>query len=151
MCSSDLLGQIVINDHLQSVSHPDIYAVGDAADASQATDIPVRMACANALPMGAYVADELAARIKGAAHRPHEFVDFYRCTSLGRHAALLQTYDTDDLPTETILTGRFAAALKEIICRYTVWALKNPSFVYYQRRPASQGTAQTSKTAPQIS
>ncbi len=144
-------GQIVIDDHLCSISHPDIYAVGDAADASQATGVPVRMACANALPMGAYAADELTARINGVSHRPHEFVDFYRCTSLGRSAALLQIYDTDDMPKETILTGRLAAALKEMICRYTVWSVKNPGLVYYQRRPAAKGAAQTAKTAAQIS
>jgi len=145
------LGQIVIDDHLQSVSHPDIYAVGDAADASGATGVPVRMACANAIPMGAYVADELAACIKGAAHRPHEFADFYRCISLGRKAALLQTYDTDDLPKESILIGRIGAIAKEMICRYTVWQVKNPRWMYFQHRPDSKGAAQPTKPVAQIS
>ncbi len=144
-------GQIVIDDHLCSVSHPDIYAVGDAADASGATGVPVRMACANAIPMGAYVADELAARINGVVHRPHEFADFYRCISLGRNAALLQTYDIDDLPKETILTGRLAAIVKETICRYTVWQVKNPHLMYFQHRPASETNTQTSKAAAQTS
>ncbi len=144
-------GQIIIDDHLCSVSHPDIYAVGDAADASGATGVPVRMACANAIPMGAYVADELAARIKGVAHRAHEFADFYRCISLGRSAALLQTYDTDDMPKESVLTGRMAAVVKETICRYTVWQVKNPHLMYYQHRPASETNPQTSKAAAQTS
>ena len=143
------IGQIIIDDHLCSVSHPNIYAVGDAANASGATGVPVRMACANAIPMGAYVADELAARIHGSTHRPHEFADFYRCISLGRNAALLQTYDTDDMPKESVLTGRLAAVIKETICRYTVWQVKNPHLMYFQHRPASETNTQTSKAAAQ--
>lgn len=144
-------GQIAIDDHLSSLSHPDIYAVGDAADVATATSTPTRMACANAIPMGAYVADELAARINGVSHRPHEVADFYRCMSLGRNAALLQTYDIDDLPKETILTGRVAAAVKEMICRYTVWQVQNPRWMYFQHRPDSKGAAQSNQPAPQTS
>ncbi len=141
------ISQIAIDDHLCSLSHPDIFAVGDAADVATATGTPTRMACANAIPMGAYAADELTARITGVAHRPHEVVDFYRCTSLGRHDALLQTYDIDDKPKETIVTGRFAATLKEIICRYTVWGVQNPRWMFYQRRPKTEHAAQSAKTA----
>jgi NADH dehydrogenase FAD-containing subunit len=143
------IGQISIDDHLCSVSHPNIYAVGDAADVATATGTPTRMACANAIPMGAYAADEIAAHIAGVAHRPHEVVDFYRCTSLGRSAALLQTYDTDDKPKESILTGRLAALAKEVICRYTVWGVKNPRWMIYQHRPKSERVNQASRvTAP---
>jgi NADH dehydrogenase len=145
------VGQIAIDDHLCSLSHPDIYAVGDAADVATATGTPTRMACANALPMGAYVADELAARINGVTHRPHEIADFYRCMSLGRNAALLQTYDTDDMPKETILTGRVAAAVKEMICRYTVWQVNNPRWMYFQHRPKSEHVDQASKAVAQSS
>jgi len=145
------IGQIVIDDHLRSVSHANIYAVGDAADASGATGVPVRMACANAIPMGAYVADELVAHINGEAHRPHEFADFYRCISLGRNAALLQTYDVDDLPKETVLTGRMAALTKESICRYTVWQVKHPHMFYYQHRPTSEHANQPSRATAQTS
>lgn len=144
-------GQISVDDHLRSVSFPDIYAVGDAADATEATGTPARMACANALPMGAYVADELAARIKGVAHRRHEVVDFYRCISLGRNAALLQVYNTDDTPKEQILTGHVAAAVKEMICRYTVWQVNNPRWMYFQRRPKSEHVDRASKAVAQTS
>lgn len=144
-------GQIAIDDHLCSLSHSDIYAVGDAADVATATNTPARMACANAIPMGAYVADELAARMNKVAHRPHEVVDFYRCTSLGRSAALLQTYDVDDKPKETILTGRLAAFAKETICRYTVWGVTHPRWMFYQHRPKSEQANESPKAAAQTS
>ncbi len=143
--------QIVIDDHLCSLSHPDIYAVGDAADVATATGTPARLACANAIPMGAYAADEIAARISGTAHRPHEVVDFYRCMSLGRSAALLQTYDVDDQPKEMVLTGRLAALAKEMICRYTVWAVSNPQWMFYQHRPKSEGANRESTAAALVS
>ncbi|MBA3873432.1 MAG: FAD-dependent oxidoreductase [Anaerolineae bacterium] len=145
------IGQIAIDDHLCSISHPNIYAVGDAADASQATGTPTRMACANAIPMGAYAADELTSRMNGETHRPHEVVDFYRCTSLGRNAALLQTYDIDDKPKETIIKGRLAAFAKETICRYTVWGVTHPRWMFYQHRPKSEQAGQASKAAAQTS
>src|SRR5207248_10825007 len=46
-------GQVLIDGELRSVSHPNIYAVGDAA----AFETPLRLACATAMPMGAHAAD----------------------------------------------------------------------------------------------
>jgi hypothetical protein len=69
--------------------------------------------------------------------------------SLGRNAALLQTYDTDDLPKETILTGRVGALVKEMICRYTVWQVQNPRWMYFQHRPDSKHEEQSTQPATQ--
>ena len=128
----------------------DIYAVGDAADLSQAIATPIRMACATALPMGAYVADELAAHLTGVAHRPYEFAYAGRCISLGRRAGLVQLVDADDRPKEQIITGRMGALIKELICRYTVWQIQNPRWTYFPRRPASERAGQSTTTATQI-
>lgn len=144
-------GQITVDDHLRSHSHHNIYAIGDAADLSQAIATPIRMACATALPMGAYVASALAAHLTGAEYRPYEFAYAIRCISLGRRVGLVQMVDADDHPKEQIITGWLGALIKELICRYTFWQIQNPRWTYLPRRPASDHTARSTSAAPQIS
>ena len=107
-------GQIVVDDYLRS-SDPDIYAVGDAADSRGR-----RMSCALALPMGAYVADLLT----GATKKPFRFGFVIQCISLGRNDGIIQFVHSDDSPKELCITGRAAAWVKELICRYTVMSMR---------------------------
>jgi NADH:ubiquinone reductase (H+-translocating) len=107
-------GQIVVDDHLRS-SDPDIYAIGDAADFRGK-----RMSCAIALPMGSYVADVLS----GATSKPFRFGFVIQCISLGRNDAIIQFVHADDSPKELCITGRAAAWVKELICRYTVMSMR---------------------------
>src|SRR5262249_10088675 len=93
------------------------------------------MACATALPMGSYAADDLAARLRGKSHRAYEFAYFIRCISLGRHDGLIQLVNADDHPHERIVTGWLAARIKETICRYAVWQIQHASLMYYPRHP----------------
>lgn len=106
--------QILVDEHLRS-SDPSIYAIGDAAY------VPgVRMACASALPMGAYVADHLA----GATSEPFRMGYVIQCISLGRRDGIVQFVNPDDSPKEKALTGRAAAWVKEMICRFTILSLR---------------------------
>lgn len=107
-------GQILVDDHLRS-SDPSIYAVGDAAFVEGR-----RMSCALALPMGAYVADVLT----NATRDPFRMGFAAQCISLGRSDGIVQFVNYDDSPRETALTGRPAAFVKEMICRYTVLTMK---------------------------
>jgi NADH:ubiquinone reductase (H+-translocating) len=111
-------GQILVDDSLRSTVYPAIYAIGDAA----AT--PLRMACATAMPMGAYVADVLAAVIDEKPQPgPFHFGYVLQCISLGRRRGLVQFVNADDSPQERVITGAVAAFVKESICRYTVWSI----------------------------
>lgn len=117
--ATDAAGRILVDENLRSTSHPAIFAVGDSA----AT--PLRMACATAMPMGAYVADFLAATVIGEqAPGPFRYAYALRCISLGRKNGLVQMVDAYDVPKECIFTGRSAVLIKELICRFTIWALK---------------------------
>lgn len=107
-------GQVVVDEHLRS-SDPSIYAIGDAASAAG-----LRMSCAVALPMGTYVADLLT----GDTSEPFRFAFVIRCISLGRHDGIIQFVHADDSPKELALTGRPAAWVKELVCRYTVLSLR---------------------------
>lgn len=107
-------GQIIVDEHLRS-SDASIYAVGDAAF------VPgKRMSCALALPMGAYIADVLAKTTTA----PFRMSFAIQCISLGRNDGLVQFVHPDDSPREKVLTGRPAAWIKEMICRYTVMSVK---------------------------
>jgi len=136
------LGQILVDSMLRSVSHPDIFAVGDAAASG------VRMACATAMPQGAHAADNLAAMIKGQPLKPFRFGFAGRCISLGRHDGVLQFVNADDSPREQIITGRMGALLKEMICRYTTFSLYGIGInLYYWPQPAE--VIPQAKPAPQ--
>lgn len=119
----DSSGRLLVDEQLRVVNHPAIYAAGDAA----AT--PLRMACATAMPMGAYVANHLTAQLKGKpSAAPFRFSYLIQCVSLGRHDGLVQFVESDDRPKARVITGWAAARIKELICRFTVWSL------YQERR-----------------
>lgn len=116
-------GQIVVDEMMRSVSHPDVYAVGDAAySADQA--VPLRMACATAVPMGAQAASNIIAGLEGKAPQPLPFRYYFQCISLGRNDALIQMVGADDSPREFIITGRAGALYKEMICRFAYASLR---------------------------
>ncbi|BFO13770.1 hypothetical protein SHKM778_01580 [Streptomyces sp. KM77-8] len=58
-------GQIVVDDTMRSVSHPDVYAIGDAALVMGPGDKPLRMSCASGVPTAWQAADSVAARLTG--------------------------------------------------------------------------------------
>lgn len=123
-------GQITVDGSLRSLSHPNIYAIGDAADLSHATTTPIRMACATAMPMGAYAGTHLVATVKQQANpAPFRFAYAGQCISLGRNNALMQIVDQNDNPTDRIITGRVGAFIKETICCYTVFGLTQERYL----------------------
>jgi NADH dehydrogenase FAD-containing subunit len=107
-------GQILVDENLRS-SDPSIFAIGDAAAFRD-----LRMACATALPMAGYVADYLS----GTTQRPFRFAYALICISLGRNDGIVQFVNADDSPRETFLSGRPAAWVKELICRYVVASIR---------------------------
>ncbi|MEU4340197.1 FAD-dependent oxidoreductase [Nocardia sp. NPDC023852] len=113
----DAEGRVRTDGTLRSVSHPEIYAAGDAAVVAGPGGRELRMACATALPTGKYAADAAVARLRGVEPRPLRFRYLVQCLSLGRRDALLQFLHADDSPRRTVLTGRTAAWVKEGIVR----------------------------------
>jgi NADH dehydrogenase len=119
-------GQIVVDGTMRSVSHPDVYAIGDAARALGAGGKPLRMSCASGTPMAWQAADAIAARLTGGKlpHAPLRY--FNQCISLGRRDGLIQYVTADDRAVRAVLTGRIAATYKELICKGAAWGVAHP-------------------------
>ncbi|MFJ4810770.1 NAD(P)/FAD-dependent oxidoreductase [Streptomyces longwoodensis] len=140
-------GRIVVDGTMRSVSHPDVYAVGDAAWAMGPGDKPLRMSCASGTPSAWQAADAIAARLTGGKHKDVPLRYFNQCVSLGRKDGLIQYVTADDRAVPRALAGRIAAVYKELVCKGAVWAVAHPTLGMPTRRravveqPASTGTA----------
>ncbi|WP_225653276.1 NAD(P)/FAD-dependent oxidoreductase [Streptomyces pseudogriseolus] len=149
-------GQIVVDGTMRSVSHPDVYAVGDAALVQGPGDKPLRMSCATGTPTAWQAADAIAARLTGGKlpHVPLRY--FNQCVSLGRKDGLIQYVTADDRAVNAALTGRFAALYKELICKGAAWGVAHPTVGLPSRRrrithpaPAQPATATAPAPAPE--
>lgn len=127
-------GQIVVDETMRSVSHADVYAVGDAAFAPGANGTPLRMSCASGVPTAYQAADAIAARLTGRALPENKIGYTAQCVSLGRHDAIVQWVHPDDRPKPSALTGKPAARLKELICTSAAWSVSHPTLMLPARR-----------------
>ncbi|MGW3209602.1 NAD(P)/FAD-dependent oxidoreductase [Streptomyces sp. NPDC001135] len=119
-------GRIVVDRTMRSVSHPDVYAIGDAAMAKGPGDKPLRMSCASGVPTAWQAADAIAARLTGGKLPKVPLRYFNQCISLGRGEGLIQYVTADDRAVRAALTGRLAARYKELVCKGAAWAVANP-------------------------
>ncbi|WP_216205291.1 NAD(P)/FAD-dependent oxidoreductase [Amycolatopsis aidingensis] len=120
-------GRMLVDETLRSVSHPEVYGIGDAAAARMPGGQELRMACATGIPSAPRAVGAIAGRLAGKQPRPLKFRYVNQCISLGRRDALVQFVRADDSPVEAVLTGRLAARYKEVIVR---------GALFLQRRPA---------------
>lgn len=140
-------GQIVVDGTMRSVSHPDVYAIGDAAMAMGPGGKPLRMSCASGTPSAWQAADAVAARLTGGKRPNVPLRYFNQCISLGRKEGLIQYVTADDRAVRAALTGRLAAVYKELICKGAAWSVANPTLGMPVRRrrvvgePARAGAA----------
>ncbi|MFF0314809.1 NAD(P)/FAD-dependent oxidoreductase [Micromonospora sp. NPDC005252] len=120
-------GQIVVDDTMRSVSHPEVYAVGDAGLADGPGGKPLRMSCASGTPMAWQAADAIAARLTGRVKIPKAPLRYFnQCISLGRRDGIIQYVTADDRAKPSLLTGRLAARYKEVVCRGAAWSIAHP-------------------------
>ncbi|MEU7291704.1 FAD-dependent oxidoreductase [Streptomyces exfoliatus] len=127
-------GQIVVDGTMRSVSHPDVYAAGDAAMAMGPGDKPLRMCCATGGPMAWQAADAIAARLTGGKIPKVPLRYFNQCISLGRKDGVIQYVTADDRSVRSALTGRLAATYKELVCKGAAWSVGKPTLGLPTRR-----------------
>ncbi|MFI1223908.1 MULTISPECIES: NAD(P)/FAD-dependent oxidoreductase [unclassified Streptomyces] len=127
-------GQIVVDPTMRSVSHPDVYAIGDAALVAGPGDKPLRMSCASGIPTAWQAADSIAARLTAGKLPTTPLRYFNQCISLGRKEGLIQYVTADDRAVSAALTGRLAAFYKEVVCKGAAWGVANPTMGLPTRR-----------------
>jgi NADH dehydrogenase FAD-containing subunit len=123
----DAHGRLVVDDTIRSVSHQDVYGVGDAAAMRMPGGQELRMACATGLPVAQQAVRAIAARRAGQEPAPFRFRYVNQCVSLGRRDGLVQFVDRFDRPREAVLTGRVAALYKEFVVRGAFQVQRHPS------------------------
>jgi NADH dehydrogenase len=96
------------------VSHPEIYAVGDAAAIRQAYGV-LHGTCQSGIPSGAHAAENIAREVHGRRLKPFRFGYLHQPVSLGRRDAVIQFTHPDDTPRRWHLTGRAAIRYKEAV------------------------------------
>ncbi|MET7397433.1 FAD-dependent oxidoreductase [Dactylosporangium sp. NPDC005572] len=124
-------GRIVTDAYLRSVSHPDVYAIGDAAAIRQRYGM-MHGTCQSGMPTGVHAAATIVRALAGKAPRPFRYGYFHTPVSLGRGDAVVQFTHPDGSPRRMYLTGRRAAWYKE-----TVSASPWPGFARTYKLPAS--------------
>jgi len=140
-------GQVVVDGTMRSVSHPDVYAVGDAALADGPLGTPLRMSCASGIPMAWQAADSIAARLTGGKLPSTPLAYVHQCISLGRQDAVIQLVTADDRAKPAAPGGRLAAGYKELICKGAAYMVAHP-LPYPARRRRLTAPARTTAPSP---
>ncbi|MGW9070645.1 NAD(P)/FAD-dependent oxidoreductase [Streptomyces yangpuensis] len=120
----DARGRALVDPAMRSLSHPDVFVVGDAARVTVPGTGELRMACATAMPTGAHAAEAIDALADGREPEPLRFRYLAQSISLGRHDGVIQPVRTDDSAHRLVITGRPAARINEWINRYTLASLR---------------------------
>jgi len=122
-------GRMLVDPTLRSVSHPDVYGVGDAAAARNEDGHEVRMGCGPGGIAGVAGALALADRLTDRTPKPYRYHDVAWYISLGRRDGIVQLGPDED---SRVLTGRLAAFMKErVALRGSVWGLRHSAVAVY--------------------
>ncbi|GJF30514.1 NADH dehydrogenase [Kitasatospora sp. NE20-6] len=129
--STDALGRLLTDETLTSVDDVRIVAAGDSAAPS---DLPLRMSCQAAMPLGARAADTVLSRIAGEQPSALNQVFAGQCISLGRRAGIFQFARRNDDALWFHVGGGPGAKLKEFVVKGIVKHLADEA-----RKPGSYG------------
>lgn len=110
-------GRMVVDATMRSVSHPEVYCIGDAAAARKPDGRELRMGCGPGGLAAACAVRAIGDRLAGRTPRQLRVEIDGQCISLGRKDGLVQYTNHDDSPLGPMLTGRVAAMVKEAIVR----------------------------------
>jgi NADH:ubiquinone reductase (H+-translocating) len=110
-------GRMLVDGTMRSVSHPDVYAVGDAAAAHNPDGRELRMGCGPGGFGAACAVRAIGDRLAGRTPRQLRVGFDGQCISLGRKDGLVQYVRSDGSLFGPMFTGRPAAMVKESIVR----------------------------------
>jgi NADH dehydrogenase FAD-containing subunit len=83
---------------MRSISQPDIFAAGDAAQPVEEPGVPMRMSAFTAVVTGSHAADCLSDVLHGKTPQPLSFAYPGMCIALGQHEAIaFNIYPADEV------------------------------------------------------
>ncbi|MGV9697645.1 NAD(P)/FAD-dependent oxidoreductase [Streptomyces sp. NPDC003470] len=127
-------GRIVVDRTMRSVSHPNVYAVGDSAYAIGDNGRPLPMSCASAGYTGMQAVAAIVGRLTGRTIANTKLDYPGNHISLGRRDGILQTVDEQGQAKPKYMGGRKAARIKAGILGMSLWANAHPTFGLPRRR-----------------
>ncbi|MCF2533615.1 NAD(P)/FAD-dependent oxidoreductase [Yinghuangia soli] len=137
-------GRIVVDRSMRSVSHPNVYAVGDSVLAIGDNGLPLPMSCASAGYTGRQAVGAIVASLTGRKAQDFKLEYVANHISLGRGDAIFQLVDDQAQAKPKYISGRKAARLKAGIVRMSLWATEHPTFGLPKRKhrvAAARGAA----------
>ncbi|WP_225805437.1 NAD(P)/FAD-dependent oxidoreductase [Streptomyces sp. NK15101] len=132
-------GRIVVDRTMRSVSHPNVYAVGDSAHALGDNGLPLPMSCASAGYTGRQATAAIVARLTGGKVKQTGLEYVGNHISLGRRDGILQMVDHSARAKPKYLGGRKAAWIKAGILGMSLWTTSHPTFGLPTRRQRLTG------------
>ncbi|MFI6598869.1 NAD(P)/FAD-dependent oxidoreductase [Nonomuraea sp. NPDC050536] len=127
-------GRIVVDRIMRSVSHPNVYAVGDSAYAIGDNGRPLPMSCASAGYTGGQAIHAIVGRLTGRKIAKTKLVYTYNHISLGRRDAIWQMVDDEGQAKPTYVGGWKAVRIKSGILKASLWANSHPTFGLPKRK-----------------
>ncbi|MFI6984105.1 NAD(P)/FAD-dependent oxidoreductase [Embleya sp. NPDC050154] len=127
-------GRIVVDRSMRSVSHPNVYAVGDSAYAIGDNGKPLPMSCATAGYTGMQAMNAIVGGLTGRKVANVKLVYAFNHISLGRRDGLWQTVDDQAQPKPKYVSGRKAARIKSGILKLSLWTTSHPTFCLPTRK-----------------
>ncbi|MFG2981247.1 NAD(P)/FAD-dependent oxidoreductase [Streptomyces sp. NPDC048258] len=127
-------GRIVVDRTMRSLSHPNVYAVGDSAYAIGDNGRPLPMSCASAGFTGMQATNAIVGRLTGRkiANTKLEYPGNH--ISLGRRDGILQMVDNTGQAKPKYVGGRKAARIKAGILKMSLWTNSHPTFGLPKRK-----------------
>ncbi|MEV0017070.1 NAD(P)/FAD-dependent oxidoreductase [Streptomyces tendae] len=120
-------GQIVVDRTMRSVSHPNVYAIGDSVHVIGDNGRPLPMSCGSAGCTGRQAIDAIVGSLTGRKVAKTKLLHTYNAISLGRLDGILQTVDGDGQAKPKCLSGRKAALIKTGIIKGALWGTSHPT------------------------
>ncbi|MGW0418220.1 NAD(P)/FAD-dependent oxidoreductase [Streptomyces sp. NPDC003015] len=127
-------GRIVVDRTMRSVSHPNVYAVGDSAYAIGDNGQPLPMSCASAGYTGMQATAAIVGRLTGRKIPDTKLEYLGNHISLGRRDGILQLVDGQGQAKPKYVGGRKAARIKAGILKMSLWTTSHPTFGLPKRK-----------------
>jgi NADH dehydrogenase FAD-containing subunit len=121
-------GQITVDQEMRSVSHPEVFAAGDAVFTLGENGLPLPMSCASAGPTSKRAIGAIIGDLTGRQVSMSSLSYIGNHISLGRKDAIVQLVDGDARSKAGAMRGRMAARVKNGIIKTAAWTTGHPTF-----------------------